>query len=183
MSCKITTKHIGPKSTCSPPPISTKNTTRYLTNRFVAFMKMPAKKPVLKTEKVFTPCANSLKDGRVTFSVKNRKKNRTEPITVTATEFIRRFLLHSLPNGFVRIRHYGFLANRNRTANLNTINCLMGSSVSLKKQMVLLEEMMLKLTGIDITICPCCNKGKMQLLAELSKLRARPLNSLAAMFA
>jgi hypothetical protein len=126
---------------------------------------------------------NSLKHGRVTFSVKNRKKNRTEPITITATEFIRRFLLHSLPNGFVRIRHYGFLANRNRTANLNTINCLMGSSVSLKKQMVLLEKMMLKLTGIDITICPCCNKGKMQLLAELPRLRARPLNSLAAVVA
>jgi hypothetical protein len=126
---------------------------------------------------------NSLKNGRVTFSVKNRKKNRTEPITITATEFIRRFLLHSLTNGFVRIRHYGFLANRNRTANLNTINCLMGSSVSLKKQMVSLEQMMLKLTGIDITICPCCNKGKMQLLAELPKLRARPPNSLAAVVA
>jgi hypothetical protein len=117
---------------------------------------------------------NSLKHGRVTFSVKNRKQNRTEPITITATEFIRRFLLHSLPNGFVRIRHYGFLANRNRTENLNTIRCLMGLSASFKKQMVSLEDMMLKLTGIDITICPCCNKGKMQLLAELPKLRARP---------
>ena len=125
----------------------------------------------------------SLKDGRVTFSVKNRKQNRTEPITITATEFIRRFLLHSLPNGFVRIRHYGFLANRNRTANLNTINCLMGSSASFKKQSPALEEMMLKLTGIDITICPCCNKGKMQLLAELPKLRARPPNSVAAVVA
>jgi hypothetical protein len=126
---------------------------------------------------------NSLKDARVTFSVKNRKQNRTEPITITATEFIRRFLLHSLPNGFVRIRHYGFLANRNRTANLNTINCLMGLSASFKKQSPSLEDMMLKLTGIDITICPCCNKGKMQLLAELPKLRARPPNSVAALVA
>ena len=125
----------------------------------------------------------SLKHGRVTFSVKNRKQNRTEPITITATEFIRRFLLHSLPNGFVRIRHYGFLANRNRTANLNTISCLMGLSASFKKQNPSLEEMMLKLTGIDITICPCCNKGKMQLLAELPKLRARPPNSVVAVVA
>jgi hypothetical protein len=63
----------------------------------------------------------SLKDGRVTFMFKNRKKNRIEPITITAVEFIRKFLLHSLPRGFVRIRHYGFLANRNRSENLNTM--------------------------------------------------------------
>jgi hypothetical protein len=123
---------------------------------------------------------NSLKDGRVTFSVKNRKKNCTEPITITATEFIRRFLLHSLPNGFVRIRHYGFLANRNRTENLNTIRRLMGLLDPLKNQIPALEEMMLKLTGIDITICPCCNKGKMQMLAELPKLQPRAPNCLAA---
>jgi hypothetical protein len=51
----------------------------------------------------------SLKDGMVTFTAKDRKKKRTETITITAVEFIRRFLLHSLPKGFVRIRHYGFL--------------------------------------------------------------------------
>ena len=66
----------------------------------------------------------SFKDGTVTFSAKNRKKNRTESITLSAVEFIRRFLLHSLPRGFVRIRHYGFLANRNRQANLAAIRAL-----------------------------------------------------------
>ena len=39
-------------------------------------------------------------------------------MTLAADEFIRRFLLHTLPDGFHRIRHYGFLANRQRTANL-----------------------------------------------------------------
>ena len=53
----------------------------------------------------------ALRDGMVTFTFKNRKKNRTEPLTITAVEFIRRFLLHSLPKRFVRIRHYGFLSN------------------------------------------------------------------------
>ncbi|MHC4456848.1 MAG: IS91 family transposase [Planctomycetota bacterium] len=89
------------------------------------------------------------KDGMVTFTVKDRKKNRTESVTISAVEFIRRFLLHSLPKGFVRIRHYGFLANR---------------------------QMMLQLTGTDITSCPCCSKGKMQLLAELPMYRARAPN-------
>ena len=52
----------------------------------------------------------ALKNGMVIFNIKNRKKKRTEQITITAVEFIRRFLLHSLPRRFVKIRHYGFLA-------------------------------------------------------------------------
>ena len=114
-----------------------------------------------------------LKDGMVTFTAKDRKKNKTESVTITAVEFIRRFLLHSLPKGFVRIRHYGFLANRNRTANLNTIRHLMGLSPPPAKEMASLEEMMQKLTGTDITICPCCSKGKMQIFAQIPKYRAR----------
>jgi hypothetical protein len=119
----------------------------------------------------------AFKDGKVTFRIKNRKKNRTESITVTAVEFIRRFLLHSLPRGFVRIRHYGFLANRNRSANLNNIRQLMGLSDLPEKQTVSVEEMMQKLTGIDITVCPCCHEGRMQLYLEIPQ--ARPPNPLA----
>jgi hypothetical protein len=121
----------------------------------------------------------ALKDGMVTFNINNRKQNRKEQITITAVEFIRRFLLHSLPKGFVRIRHYGFLANRNRTANLNAIRQLMGLSAAAEKHIASLTEMMLKLTGIDITTCPCCHKGKMQLLFEIPRRRAPPPNLLA----
>ncbi|MGB6012726.1 MAG: IS91 family transposase [Desulfobacterales bacterium] len=120
----------------------------------------------------------AVKEGMVTFTAKNRKKNKTESVTITAVEFIRRFLLHSLPKGFIRIRHYGYLANRNRTTNLNTIRCLMGLSAPPEKEMASLEEMMQKLTGIDITICPCCSKGKMQFFAEIPKYCARPPNHL-----
>jgi hypothetical protein len=120
----------------------------------------------------------SLKNGLVTFSAKDRKKNRTESITISAVEFIRRFLLHSLPNGFVRIRHYGFLANRNRMANLKTIRRLLKMPTQGLKMKASFEEMMLQLTGIDITTCPCCNKGKMQLLAEIPRYRARAPNHL-----
>jgi hypothetical protein len=115
----------------------------------------------------------SLKDGMVTFSAKNRKKHRTDSITITAVEFIRRFLLHSLPKGFVRIRHYGFLANRSRMANLKTIRSLLKLPTQLAKLSASLEQMMLQLTGIDISTCPCCNQGKMQLLAEIPMHRAR----------
>jgi hypothetical protein len=116
----------------------------------------------------------ALKDGMVTFKINNRKKNRTEQITITAVEFIRRFLLHSLPKGFVRIRYYGFLANRNRVENLNNIRRLMEMPPLPEKENASIEEMMLQLTGIDITACPCCNKGKMQLVVEIPRRRAPP---------
>ncbi len=54
-------------------------------------------------------------DGNVTFRWKNyAQKGKTRLMTITAEEFLRRFLLHALPRGFVRIRFYGFLANRRR---------------------------------------------------------------------
>jgi hypothetical protein len=120
----------------------------------------------------------AIKDGRVTFTAKDRKKNKMESVTITAVEFIRRFLLHSLPKGFFRIRHYGYLANRNRTANLKTIRRLMGLSAPPTKETASIEEMMQKLTGTDITICPCCSKGKMHFFAEIPKGRARSPNHL-----
>jgi hypothetical protein len=122
-----------------------------------------------------------LENGMVTFTFKNRKKERTETITITAVEFIRRFLLHSLPKGFVRIRHYGFMANRNRSENLNTIRQLIGLSAPVEKITATLEEMMLQLTGTDITICPCCTQGKMQFFAEIPKSRAGPKIRLACL--
>ena len=121
----------------------------------------------------------ALKDGMVTFKIKNRKKKREEQITITAVEFIRRFLLHSLPKWFVRIRHYGFLANRNRSTNLDTIRQLIGLPDPPVRQMASVEEMMQQLTGTDITVCPCCRKGKMQSILEMPKGLARPPNPLA----
>ncbi len=124
----------------------------------------------------------ALKDGWVTFKIKNRKKNRKEQITIPAVEFIRRFLLHSLPRGFVRIRHYGFLANRDRSQNLKTIRQLMGLADPAEKSIPSLEQMVRRLTGTDITECPCCHKGKMRLFMEIPRPQARPptLQALAA---
>jgi len=153
------------------------------TKNWVVSVRDPVKSPehVLEYLARYThrvAIANSrikkLKDGMVTFTAKDRKKNKTKSVTITSVEFIRRFFLHSLPKGFVRIRHYGFLANRNRTANLNTIRHLMGLSPPPAKEMASLEEIMRKLTGIDITVCPCCNHGKMQFFAQIPKYRARP---------
>ena len=121
----------------------------------------------------------SLKHGRVTFTAKDRKKHLTESITISAVEFIRKFLLHSLPKGFVRIRHYGFRANRNRRAKLNSIRSLLKLPTPAAKMQASFEKIMLQLTDIDITTCPCCNQGKMLLLAKIPIYRARAPNYLA----
>ena len=61
----------------------------------------------------------SLNDGRVTFRYKDYSDDhRHKTMTLSADEFLRRLLLHILPRGFVKIRHVGLLANRNRAANL-----------------------------------------------------------------
>jgi hypothetical protein len=111
----------------------------------------------------------NLKDGSISFRVKDRKQNKTRIITIGAVEFIRRFLLHILPQGFCRIRHYGFLANRDRKAHLNLIRRLLKWAAPLLKITDGLKEMMLKITGIDITLCPCCQKGEMQRIIEIPR--------------
>jgi hypothetical protein len=112
----------------------------------------------------------ALKEGMVTFTYKNRETNQIRQMSIEAVEFIRRFLLHLLPKGLVRIRHFGFLSNRNKTRHLAKIRHLLGLSSQIPKALQpSLEEMMVTLTGIDITVCPYCKKGKMKLIAHIPK--------------
>jgi len=109
----------------------------------------------------------ALKDGMVSFKYKDRQNNILKQATLSAVEFIRRFLLHTLPQGFVRIRHYGFLANRERTAHLTLVQRLLKWPSAVRTATRSLQEMMLRLTRIDITRCPCCKKGRMQKIADI----------------
>lgn len=125
----------------------------------------------------------SLKNGVVTFRYKDRKNNATKRLKIDAVEFIRRFFLHILPDRFHRIRHYGFLANRYRNENLSIIGQLVGLADMPEKENLSVEQMMLKLTGVDIMCCPYCNEGKMSLVGEIPKtvdkyidFRIRPPN-------
>jgi hypothetical protein len=68
----------------------------------------------------------SIDDGQITFTYKDyRREHRPRTLTLAATEFIRRFLMHVLPRGFVRIRYYGFLANAHRQEQLGKIRQLL----------------------------------------------------------
>ena len=110
----------------------------------------------------------STHNGEVTFSYRDRKNHdRKKTMTLAADEFIRRFLLHVIPKGFVRVRHFGFLAN-NSKGRLSRCRQLMGLlPAPPKPSQRSTDEMMLALTGIDITRCPLCQKGTLVWLADL----------------
>jgi len=114
----------------------------------------------------------SMDDGHVTFSYKDRtKNNRTRRMTVTVDEFIRRFLLHVLPPRFVKIRYFGFLFHRDKHRNIALIRSLMEASIKPGKEAPVedAQQIMLRLTGIDILACPQCNKGEMIVLVKIPK--------------
>jgi hypothetical protein len=97
-------------------------------------------------------------------------KNKEKIMEITTEEFIRRFIMHILPSKFVKIRHYGILSNRNRSTKLEKCKKLTGANDiriedSIKK--LTIAEILLKLTGKDINICPCCKIGKMILKEKL----------------
>ena len=106
----------------------------------------------------------SLTDSRVTFSYRDRADHgRTKRMTLPADEFIRRFLLHVLPHGFRRIRHFGFLASAAKRHALPIIQEALGSTKPTPVAMPSLSvrELMQELTGIDISLCPHCGEGTM----------------------
>ena len=110
----------------------------------------------------------SAHSGEVTFSYRDRKnQNRKKTMTLDAHEFIRRFLLHVIPKGFVRVRHFGFLANRSKSL-LSKCRQLLELNPALPKlPQRSVQERMLQLTGIDITRCPLCQKGTLVFVAHL----------------
>ena len=81
-----------------------------------------------------------------------------------APEFLRRFLLHVVPRGFMRVRHYGLLANRHRAERLARCRELLHAPAPPKKPAVAPSpaERILQLTGVDILRCPVCGEGPMR---------------------
>jgi len=112
----------------------------------------------------------SLTDGRVTFEWKDYADgNQTKAMALEAVEFIRRFLLHVFPSGFVHIRHFGFLSNRRRKVKLALCRSLLparqaaveNSADSATNRDSPAEEAMARL-------CPVCKVGRLMFVQALS---------------
>jgi len=106
----------------------------------------------------------SLDDGIVRFRWKDYTDgDRVKVMALEAEEFIRRFLLHVVPDGFVRIRHFGLLANRTRHAKLARCRELLAPppapAVPLRESA---QALMLRLTGLDIARCAVCQQGQLR---------------------
>jgi hypothetical protein len=103
----------------------------------------------------------ALEDGRVTFRWKDYAHgNRQRLMTLDAVEFIRRFLLHILPSGFQRLRHYGLLANRGRQAKLERCRVLLQQPVS-PTPPVPPDTTAAPAPDQPAVVCPACQRGRM----------------------
>jgi hypothetical protein len=95
----------------------------------------------------------------------------TDMLTLHADEFLRRFLMHVLPDGFQRIRHYGLLANRHRAENLARCRELLAMPVPTPQSSGNDPQRSQQLTGHDPLLCPKCKSGKMVRIALLPTIR------------
>jgi hypothetical protein len=93
-----------------------------------------------------------------------------------ANELIRRFLLHVLPAGFMRIRHYGLLANRAKAVKLAAARIALDHQIApapAKPESV--EAFWLRVAHLDIHACPHCKTGRMVVIVTIATTPAHPL--------
>ena len=104
-------------------------------------------------------------DLRIFFVRKDRKNDDAVKImNLDVVLFMKRFLLHVLPNGFVRIRHYGFLGNPNKKNLWVLCRKFLGVLDDFQEEKNLPEswqDLMKIIIGKDPSICPVCNKGRL----------------------
>jgi hypothetical protein len=123
----------------------------------------------------------SLHEGQVTFRWKDRAHgNAPRVATLEAEAFLRRFLLHVLPARFVRIRHYGWLANTARKRLLPKVREVLAPAAPVAQtpppvKPETWEITLFRLTGKDVTRCPCCGAAGF-LIVEALPARAELRN-------
>jgi hypothetical protein len=116
-----------------------------------------------------------MEDGHVRFRWKDyADDNQQKSMTLTADEFIRRFLLHALPSGMQRIRYYGLLGNRHRTENLTRCRDFlnMPATTTTPDEPAAPRDYRSRyeaLTGKSLHQCPACREGCMRLIGLLPR--------------
>jgi len=117
----------------------------------------------------------NLRNGDVSFLWRDyADNNRQKTMTLKAAEFLRRFLLHVLPSRYVRIRHFGLLANRKRKDNVARCRKLLEDVQTVTQPNTRKEtwqQQLFRISGIDVTLCPVCQKGRMWRTALLLPYR------------
>lgn len=114
----------------------------------------------------------SLGEDHVTFRYQDRSQNnKPKTMTLKPKEFMRRFLLHTLPTKFVRIRHYGLLGSRDKQRKLNHARKLLGARQIEKIQIKVWQDLLPQITTRSTRACPKCKTGA---LIEVAVLLPHP---------
>lgn len=117
----------------------------------------------------------NIRNGNVSFLWRDyADQNRLKTMTLKPEEFIRRFLLHVLPSRYVRIRHFGLLANRKRKNTLALCRPILGERKTATQQdgrKETWQEQLFRICGIDVTLCPVCQIGRLWMVAPLLPYR------------
>ena len=121
-----------------------------------------------------------IEGGEVKFTWRDyRDNNQQKTMSLTADQFIGRFLLHVLPSGFQRIRYYGFLGNRRRKEKLEQCRQLLGmaapKSPSIPATPEDYRDRYERLTGRSLRECPVCHRGHMIPVANLPGVSSSPV--------
>jgi len=120
---------------------------------------------------------SSCDDGKVAFDWRDYSdNNKIKLMKLDAHEFIRRFLTHVLPSGFIRIRSFGFLANSCKKKKLQEILKLLNQAPKTTKDLPSpkkesIKELMIRLMGIDIDLCPKCKSGRLRTIKSLPNFK------------
>ena len=116
----------------------------------------------------------SIDQSGVSFRYKDYRDNKQKQMTLSGTEFLRRFCQHILPRGFVRIRHFGLLAAKNRP-QLRALQLNQGMAVSRIREQKDWKQVCREHLGYDPDLCPHCKKGKMVTIERLVPARGPPV--------
>ncbi len=107
--------------------------------------------------------------GSVRFAWRDRAHaNQRKTMSLPASQFLDRFLLHVLPSGFMRIRHYGLLANRHKRERLAQAHGALNRPAPAPAPVETVQAFCLRVLGIDIERCPICRIGTLRLIATLA---------------
>ena len=106
----------------------------------------------------------------VTYSCRDRDSGGVIPVTIPGQEFIRRFLLHALPSGFTRIRHYGFLSAKRKGFLLNKCRAALGQQDTHKPCEKITVESIFEKMGIDPNHCHICKEGRTRKIRDIPKI-------------
>ncbi len=103
----------------------------------------------------------------VTFQYKDyQDKGKQKLMTISGVEFLRRFVMHILPKGFVKVRYYGILSNR------YSKRLAMYRKTPEKKKGETTQQRIKRLIGYDMQKCPYCKKGKMRIVKTIPRIRS-----------